>query len=135
MKLARVLLTAILLCIPLGIAAGAVFGAAILSFGSLIGRSGNSPGAHVGEWSIEVVWLGFVYGGLLGAIVTPIAYVTLVRKIGLRKALLPAVIGTLVGGLVGAIADPWIAVLTGVGGFFGALNWAVKKALRSKQLE
>jgi len=120
--------------IPLGIVGGAVCGAAILSFGALIGRSGSTGTEHVGYWVIDLVWLGFLYGGLLGAFVTPIAYVPLVRKIGFQKAFIPATIGTLFGGFVGAIVGPPFAVLTGVAGFFVAINWAVQKNSRPEQL-
>jgi hypothetical protein len=122
----------VLLAILLGIVGGAVCGASILSFGALIGRSGSTGTEYVGYWVIELVWLGFFYGGFLGALVTPIAYVTLVRKIGFRKAFMPATIGTLLGGFVGAIVGPPFAVLTGVAGFFGAINRVVKNASRSE---
>ena len=120
--------TAILLSIPLGIVGGGACGAAILSFGDLIGRSGDTGTGYVGYWNVASVWLGFLYGGLLGALVTPIAYVTRAREIGLQKAFMPATIGTLLGGFLGAIVGPSLAALTGVAGFFGAINWAVKKA-------
>ena len=125
--------TAILLTIPLGMLGGAVCDAAILSFGDLIGRSGDTGTRYVGYWNVASVWLGFLYGGLLGALVTPIAYLTLVRKIGFRKAFLPATIGTLLGGFVGAIVGPPAAVLTGVVGFFAAVRLAVRNASRSEQ--
>ena len=78
--------TLVVLAILLGIVGGGVCGAAILSFGALIGRNGSTGTEYVGYWVIELVWLGFLYGGLLGAFVAPIAYVTLVRKIGFQKA-------------------------------------------------
>jgi hypothetical protein len=125
--------TKFLLSIAVGAVGGAVCGAAILSFGDLIGRSGSTGSEYVGYWSIDTVWLGFLYGGLLGALVTPVAYLTMVRKIGFRKAFLPAASGTLLGGIVGAIGSPPTAVLTGVAGFFLAINWTVQKVLRPTQ--
>jgi hypothetical protein len=125
----------VLLSMVLGVVGGALCGAAILSFGDLIGRSGSTGSEYVGYWSTASVWLGFLYGGLLGTLVTPIAYVTMVRKIGFRKAFLPASSGTLLGGFVGAIVSPPGAVLAGVAGFFLAINWTVQKVLRSRQLE
>jgi hypothetical protein len=104
------------------------------ALGALIGRSGSTGTEYVGYWVIELIWLGFLYGGFLGALVTPIAYVTLIRKIGFRKAFMPATIGTLSGGFVGAIGGPPLAALTAVAGFFGAINWMVKNASRSEQI-
>jgi hypothetical protein len=106
----------------LGILGGAVFGAAILSFGDLIGRSGDTGAEFVGSWGIADVWLGCLYGGLFGALVAPAAYVALIRKIGLRKAVLPAAAGTLIGGLIGAIVGPPYAALAGIAGFFLAIK-------------
>ena len=111
----------------------AVCGAAILSFGDLIGRSGDTGTGYVGYWNVASIWLGFLYGGILGALVTPIAYLALVRKIGFRKAFLPATIGTLMGGFVGAVVGPPLAVLTGVVGFFVTIRWAVHRVSRSEQ--
>jgi len=125
--------TAILLSIPLGIVGGAVYGAAILSFGDLIGRRGDTGTGYIGYWNVASVWLGFLYGGLLGALVTPIAYLALVRKIGFRKAFLPATMGTLLGGFVGAVVGPPLAVVTGVVGFFATIRWAVHKVPPSAQ--
>jgi hypothetical protein len=127
--------TMVLLSIALGVVGGAVCGAAILSFGDLIGRSGSTGSEYVGYWSIDSVWLGFLYGGLLGGLVTPVAYLTMVRNIGFRKAFLPAATGTLLGGAVGAIGSPPTAALAGVAGFFLAISWTVQKVLRPRQLE
>ena len=82
----------------LGAAGGGVCGAAILVFGALIGRSGTTGTEYVGYWEISLVWLGLLYGGFFGVLVGPIAYALVVRKIGFQKALLPAFVGTLVGG-------------------------------------
>lgn len=117
----------VLLSMLLGIVGGAVCGAVILSFADLIGRSGDTGYEYVGYWSIETVWLGFLYGGFFGAFVGPLAYPFLVRRIGFQKALLPAFAGTILGGFVGAMVTPPLAVLTGIGGFFGALAWTKSK--------
>jgi hypothetical protein len=127
------MIMAFLLSIPLGIVGGAVCGAAILSFGDLIGRSGDTGTGYIGYWNVASVWLGFLYGGSLGVLVTPIAYLALVRKIGFRKAFLPATIGTLMGGFVGAVVAPPLAVLTGVAGFFASISWAVHNFSRSER--
>jgi hypothetical protein len=112
----------------IGILAGAVFGSIFLSFGDLIGRSGNSGAEFVGSWDVADVWLGCLYGGIFGALAAPIAYLTLVRKIGLRKAFLPATAGTLIGGFIGALVGPPSAAFAGVAGFFIALKRAVERS-------
>jgi len=117
----------VFLSLLLGIVGGAVCGAVILSFGDLIGRSGDTGYEYVGYWSVATVWLGFLYGGFFGAFVGPLAYPFLVRRIGFQKALLPAFAGTILGGFVGAIAGPPLAVLTGICGFFVALAWTKSK--------
>lgn len=110
----------------LGALGGAICGAAILSFGALIGQSGDTGAEYVGYWEPSIIWLGFLYGGLVGTIVAPIAYLMLVREIGFRRAFLPATGGALVGGFFGAILGPPLAVLTGVAGFFFAVYWAAR---------
>jgi hypothetical protein len=109
------------LSVVLGIVGGAICGAAILSFGAFIGRSGNTGEDYFGYWNIATVWLGFLYGAPLGAMVAPVGYATLVRTSGIRRAIIPATLGTLAGGFVGSILAPPIAVVTGVVGFFVAL--------------
>jgi len=105
----------------LGIVGGAICGAAILSFGALIGRSGTTGEEYFGYWNIAFVWLGVMYGGPLGAFVAAVAYATLVRTIGIRRAIIPATLGTLAGGFVGSLLGPPVAVVNGVMGFFIAL--------------
>lgn len=107
--------------ITLGLVGGAICGAVILSFGALLGRSGTTGTEYVGYWDVGLVWVGFLYGGLFGMIVGPIGYATYVRKMGFQIAILPASIGTVVGGCIGAVAAPPVAVITGVLGFFLAL--------------
>ena|ERR1700722_7344907 len=116
----------VFLSLLLGMVGGALCGAVILSFGDLIGRSGNTGSEYVGSWSIETVWLGMLYGGFLGALVGPLAY-SFVRRIGYQKALLPAFLGTILGGFAGAVAGPPLAALAGICGFFFALSWKKSK--------
>ena len=67
-----------------------------------------------------------------GAIVAHIAYPTLVRTIGIKRAILPATLGTLLGGFAGCLVYCTnLAVLTGVIGFFVALVWARIRIPRS----
>ncbi len=89
----------------------------ILSFNVFIGRS-QTTGMRFGDWNSAVLWVGSVYGGILGMFATPIAYVFLFRKIGFQRAFVPALVGTLVGGLLGSVYSPGVAVLLGVLGFF-----------------
>ena len=107
----------------LGIVGGSLCGAAILVFGGLIGRSGSTGSEYWGYWDVATIWLGLTYGGIFGAFVGPLSYPFLVRQIGFQRAILPALLGTLVGGFAGAIVLPPVAVLTGIGGFFAALIW------------
>ena len=70
--------------VALGICGGGICGAAILSFGDLIGRT-CSTGDHIGSWNVADLALGAIYGAPLGAIAALIAYAALVRKSELDK--------------------------------------------------
>jgi hypothetical protein len=111
----------------LGIIGGGVCGAAILVLGGLIGRSGSTGDEYLGYSSIDLVRLGLLYGGFFGVFVGPVDYALFVHRIGFRKGLVPAFVGTLVGGFAGALAAPMLAVTTGIFGFFVALTWATIK--------
>jgi uncharacterized membrane protein len=111
----------VIFSLALGISGGALCGAAILSFIDLAGRSGTTGEEYVGYWSIGDVWVGFMYGAPLGAIVAPLVYATLVRTIGFRRAIFPATLGTLAGGIGGGLVHPLLSQITGVAGFFIAL--------------
>ena len=111
------------LSLLLGTFGGSICGAAILVFGAFIGRSGTTGTEYFGYWNPAIVPIGLFYGGLFGAIVGPLAYPFLVRRIGFKRAVLPAFLGTVVGGFAGAVAGPPFAVLTGICGFFLALLW------------
>jgi hypothetical protein len=113
----------VFLSLLLGIVGGGLCGAAILVFGGLIGRSGSTGEEYLRFWSVDTIWLGLTYGGIFGALAGPLAYPFLVRQIGFQRAILPAFVGTIVGGFAGAIVVPPVAVLTGIGGFFVALVW------------
>ena len=117
------------LSVLLGMAGGALCGVAILVFGGLVGRSQTSGAEYLGYWNIAEVWLGFLYGGLFGAIVAPIAYLIMIRKIGIQRVLLPAFVGTLAGGFLGALVGPPPAVLTGIGGFLIGVSQGRRKTL------
>jgi hypothetical protein len=120
----------VFLSLLLGTIGGGLCGAAILSFGDLIGRSGDTGSEYVGYWTVDTLWLGMLYGATFGLLVGPIAYAVVVRRIGFQKAILPAFVGTIGGGFVGAIAGPPLAAITGILGFFAALAWVRIKKLR-----
>lgn len=113
----------VLLSFLLGIAGGGICGAAILFFNAFIGRSGTTGAEYFGYWDPWTIPIGLSYGALFGAIAGPLAYPFLVRRIGFQRALLPAFVGTLVGGFAGAVVAPLFAVLAGIFGFFLALLW------------
>jgi hypothetical protein len=113
----------VLLSLLLGTVGGGVCGAAILVFGAFIGRSGTTGTEYFGYWNTAIIPIGLFYGGLFGAMAGPLAFPFLVRKIGFKRAVLPAFLGTVVGGFAGAVAGPPFAVLTGICGFFLALLW------------
>ena len=115
-----------------GIGAGGLCGIAIAVFASLIGHTMRYD-ARVGHLDIGLISVSFAVGMVLGAFVSPIAYLTLCRKVGMGKALLPAIIGTLLGGFVGALWNPLVAVLTGIAGFVFALNWTAYKDSASRR--
>ena len=109
----------IALSLFLGIIGGAICGAAILTFGVFIGRSGTT-GDYFGHWEPAAIPIGLFYGGLFGAVAGLLAY-PLIRTTGFRRSVLPAFLGTIVGGFLGEIASPLLAVIMGICGFFVAL--------------
>jgi hypothetical protein len=109
-----------------GTGAGGLCGIAIATFSSLIGHTMRYD-ARVGHLDIGLISVSFAVGMVLGAFVSPIAYLTLCRKVGMGKAFLPAIIGTLLGGFVGDLWNPLVAVLTGIVGFVVALSLTAYK--------
>jgi hypothetical protein len=115
------------LSLLLGVVGGGICGATILVFGAFIGRSGTTGTEHFGYWDAAIVPIGLFYGGLFGALMGPLAYALVVRTIGFQKAIVPAFLGTIMGGFLGAVAGPPFAIVTGICGFFIALLWAKVK--------
>ncbi len=109
------------LSFELGVLGGAVCGILILSFNSLIGRSGTTGSEYVGAWDWGIIGLGIMYGGFFGIIMAPLGYILFLRKIGVRKAIFPAFLGTILGGFFGGLAGPADAMTFGCVGFFIAL--------------
>ncbi len=77
------------------------------------------------------IYLGLFCGGSVGAAVTPLAYSYFIRKIGIRKAFLPALMGTLLGVLLDFLLLRFDSLLLMAAMpvllFFGALAWAEQK--------
>jgi hypothetical protein len=107
--------------LALGIYGGALCGAAILSLTGLAGRSGTTGTEYTGYWSVWEALVGCMYGAPLGAIAAPLAYLTIVRTSGFKRAFIPATLGTVLGGWAGSLLWPPLGMITGVVGFFLAL--------------
>lgn len=107
--------------VALGVIGGMISGSAILSLCALAGRIGTSGDNYVGFWQWGLLLVGSMYGGLVGAVMGPVAYATIVRTIGFKQATAPAMIGTIIGGFTGSLVVPLLGLLTRVGRFFVAL--------------
>lgn len=110
------------LSIIFGVLGGAACGIIILSFNSLIGKSGTTGAEYRGAWNWGVLGLGIMYGSFFGMLMAPLGYFIFLRKIGLRKGILLAALGTILGGCVGALRGPFEALCYGCLGFFLALG-------------
>jgi hypothetical protein len=111
----------ILISIVLGVLGGMICGSAILSLCALSGRIQTTGENYIGyrQWGLLLV--GSMYGGPLGAIVGSLAYLTIVRTTGFRRAIGPAVVGTIAGGYSGSLLTPGLGLVAGIFGFFLAL--------------
>ena len=107
--------------LPFGAIGGAVCGVVIFSFASLIGHSGTTGSQYVGAWNWGAIVLGVMYGGFFGLLMGPLGYIIFFRQIGLNKAIIPAGIGTIVGGCIGALNHIAAALFYGCIGFFLSL--------------
>jgi len=107
--------------LPFGAIGGAACGIAIFSFASLIGHSGSTGSEYIGAWDWGIIGLGIMYGGFFGLLMGPLGYIIFLRQIGLRKAILPAAVGTIVGGCLGALNHIAAALFYGCIGFFLSL--------------
>lgn len=117
MKLARRLASSVLF----GCVGGMICGSAILSLCALSGRIGTTGDNYIGFWNYGLLLIGSMYGGPLGAIIGPLAYITIVRRTGFKQATGPAALGTILGGYAGSLITPSLGVLTGIAGFFISL--------------
>jgi hypothetical protein len=112
----------------IGAFGGATCGSLILSFGYFIGR-GDAQTNTLGTFYVPGFILGALYGGLFGTFVVPIAYVLVLRRIGFSRPLVSAFVGTMVGGFLGAIVMPPLAMLMGTLGFSLGVAYAARKKL------
>ncbi len=124
-----------LLSVPIGILGGSVCGIVILSFNSLIGRSGTTGTEYIGYWDWGILGLGIMYGSFVGLFVAPLGYLIFLRKIGLQKAILPASLGTMLGGCFGVLIGPSEALRYGCLGFFVSLLvlWLVARLIKHRE--
>ncbi len=111
--------------VSLGFAGGWFFGFIFLAFGVLIGRSGNVPGidpfADLGVLAVEIAataGLALFYGAPLGTLLFPLGYLIFLREIPFRLGVICTALGTLGGGLLGALVAPPASLLAGIFGFF-----------------
>ena len=104
-----------------GAIGGAVSGIIIFSFASLTGHSGTTGTEYVGAWDWGNIGLGIIYGGFFGLLLGPLVYFIFLKNIGIRKAILPAFIGTIAGGCLGTLKHISAGLLYGCIGFFIAL--------------
>jgi hypothetical protein len=107
-----------------------VLGFLILSFGGLVCKNGTTGTEYVGFW--DPAWMLFwagTFGSIPGTLSMPLAYFTCLRPV--PRELWPRAIAigaafTLVGGLLGALRGPWLALVTGFMGF-GLACWYVRR--------
>ncbi len=104
-----------------GVLGGAACGIIILSFNSLIGKSGTTGSVYFGAWNWGILGLGLMYGSFFGILIAPFGYLILLRNIGIGKGILPGTIGTILGGCLGAFRGPFEALCFGCFGFFLSL--------------
>jgi hypothetical protein len=110
--------TNLLLAILIGIVGGAFCGAMILPI---------SLWRTTRELEFSVLGWGSLYGATIGAFSVSVAYLFVLRKTGLKRAFVPSLAGTLVGGFLGAIVAPFWAMVSGVLGFSFAVIWIASR--------
>ncbi len=68
-----------------------------------------------------------MYGGFFGILMGPLGYFIFLKNSEIKKAILPALVGTIVGGCLGALKHIAAGLFCGCAGFFIAL--AVLRAI------
>jgi hypothetical protein len=111
-------LRGIVLSTGIGLFGGIVCGGTILSLCALAGRIQTTGDNYIGFWDWSVLAEGTMFGGPIGAILGFISYIPLSMTIGLRRAILPAAIGTVLCGFLGSLYTPLMGLPAGVLGFF-----------------
>jgi hypothetical protein len=118
----------VVLSVAVGALGGLLFGFVIISFGDYIGRSGNT-GQPPGVWYADYAWfVAKTYGTPIGAMLFPIGYFGYLRRANLLWALGITTLGTLGGGLVGALAAPPAAAIAGCVGFFISCGYVARSS-------
>jgi len=82
---------------------GAVVGGAL--GGALLASPLGVPGAHL-RLSRELIFIGAMFGGVMGAILAPIAAWTFMRRVPIWRAITDTAIGTVMGAVVGLVLQP-----------------------------
>ncbi len=111
----------LLLSVALGLVGGMICGAVILSLCGLSGRDGTTGQEYVGFWDWGLLLIGAMYGAPVGAMAGPIAYLTVLRTTGIKRAIVPLALGTILCGFAGSLASPLYGLTAGVAGFFVGL--------------
>ena len=113
--------------LAIGAVGGTICAAVILSFGGLIGRSGDTGSEYVGFWSPAYLGLGFFYGSITGIIFYPIGWFiclsgfTSRARFTSRELFIAAckiAIITIAFGCIGAFRDQFAALFLGILGFY-----------------
>jgi hypothetical protein len=112
---------------------GSIFGFAIgfiiFSFGSLIGKSGNSDAAGIGQWlPMYSAFVSICYGVPFGVLFSIVGYFLFLEKTKITFELLFKLAAfTLLGGIVGALVGPPLAAFLGAVMFLVACKFLATK--------
>ena len=115
-------LRGIALSTGVGLLGGIVCGGTIISLCALAGRIQTTADNYIGFWDWGLLVEGTMFGGPIGAILGFISYIPLSMTIGLRRAILPAAIGTVLCGFLGSLYSPLMGLPAGIFGFFAGIG-------------
>ncbi len=103
----------------------------LLTFGFFIGHSGHAGQEYLGLTNATfVAWLSATVGLVLGAVLFPIGYDIMGRRLPLKRGAEIFLVAGLLGGLIGAFDSPQTAALLGTAAFL-ATALAVRVRVRS----